>query len=139
MSLYNVNRATLLGNLVKEPEVRTTPNGTTVCTLNMATNNSKKSGDSWEDVPTFHRLVAFGKTAEFCGKNLSKSSKVYVEGRIENRSYEQNGEKKYISEIVIDKIISMAQSNNNSFSNEPSYDSQDNEERVDPDEVPNFL
>ncbi|HOZ37081.1 MAG TPA: single-stranded DNA-binding protein [bacterium] len=103
----NLNRAMLIGNLTRDPEVRTTPNGTAVASFSIATNQvwTDPSGNRQEKAE-FHNIVAWRKLAEICGQYLHKGSKVYVEGRLQTRSWDdQTGNKRYITEIVIDNMI----------------------------------
>jgi len=97
-----INQAILLGNLGADPEQRQTQNGNTVTNFNVATSRKWKSADGqWQEETEWHRIVAFGRLAEICGQYLSKGSKVYIEGRIQTRQWEdQNGNKKYTTEIV---------------------------------------
>lgn len=106
MSLFDLNRATIIGNITKEPQLKYTQNGTAVMQFSVATNRSVQNEDgSYRDIPTFHNIVVWSKVAERLAKFLEKGMKVYIEGRIENRTYEKNGEKKYISEIVASNVI----------------------------------
>jgi len=114
---FSINKAYLVGNVTKDPEVKYTPNNNAVCTFNLATNRSVKKGDDFEDVATFHRVVVWGKIGEWIGNNVSKGDPVVVEGRIENRSFEQDGITKYISEIIADNVIPFARKSNNGGSN----------------------
>jgi single-strand DNA-binding protein len=103
---YSINKVTLLGNATKAPELKYTPNGNAVCTFNMATNRGVKKGEEWTDVPTFHRIVVWAKQAEYAAKNISKGTKVIVEGRIENRTYQdKDNVTKNISEVVAENVI----------------------------------
>ena len=78
------NQATLIGNLGNEPELKFTQAGMAVCKLSVATSEKRKG----EEVTTWHRVTAFGKLAEICGEYLKKGSKVFIQGRIHNDSYE---------------------------------------------------
>lgn len=103
----NLNRAMLIGNLTRDPEVRTTPSGTNVASFSIATNQvwTDPAGNRQEKTE-FHNIVAWRKLAEICGQYLHKGSKVYVEGRLQTRSWDdQTGNKRYITEIVIDNMI----------------------------------
>jgi single-strand DNA-binding protein len=103
----SLNRATLIGNLTRDPELRYTPAGTAVCTFSVATNRSWKtdSGDTKEDVE-FHRIVAWDKLAEICSQMLTKGKKVFVEGRIQSRKWTgQDGQQKTTTEIVITDMM----------------------------------
>lgn len=103
----SLNRATLIGNLTKDPELRYTPQGTAVCTFTVATNRQWKteSGDQKDDAE-FHRVVAWDKLAEICGQMLTKGVRVFVEGRIQTRKWEgQDGQTRYTTEIVISDML----------------------------------
>ena len=106
MSIFDLNRATLIGNVTKDPQLRYTGKGTAVLSFGIATNRSMQNEDgSYKDLPTYHNIVCWSKTAERVAKNIAKGKKVYVEGRIENRSYEKDGQTRYISEVVADNVI----------------------------------
>ncbi len=106
MSIFDLNRATLIGNVTRDAELKYTGKGTAVLTFSIATNRSMQNEDgSYKDLPTFHNIVCWSKTAERVAKNIAKGKKVYVEGRIENRSYEKDGQTRYISEVVADNVI----------------------------------
>jgi len=103
---FSINLAVISGNATRDPELRYTPSGQAVCSFGVDTNRSIKKNDQWENVPTFHNVVQWGKQAEFTSNNLKKGMKVTVTGRIDNRSYDaKDGTKKYISEIVADSVI----------------------------------
>ena len=96
-----VNKVILLGNLGFDPEVRHTQSGTTVANLRLATTESVKVGDGWEDRTEWHRIVLFGRTAETAGQYLKKGSQVYIEGRIQTRKWQdQQGNDRYSTEVV---------------------------------------
>ena len=98
----SVNKAILVGNLGKDPELRYTPSGTAVCTFSLATTDrfKNKQGEQ-QDRTEWHNIVVWAGLAEICGKYLTKGKQVYIEGRIQNRSYDdRDGNKRYISEIV---------------------------------------
>jgi single-strand DNA-binding protein len=98
----SLNRVSLLGNLGRDPEIRTTPQGKQLCTLNMATTESyKDKSGNWQDVTDWHRVVMWDYLAERAGKYLSKGSKVLIEGKLSTRSYEdKDGVTKYITEVI---------------------------------------
>lgn len=103
----SLNKVTLIGNLTRDPELRYTPQGTAVCTFGLATNRYwvTDSGEKKEEAD-FHRLVAWNKLAELCSQLLTKGRKIYVEGRLSNRSWTgQDGVQKYVTEIVINDMI----------------------------------
>lgn len=98
-----INKAILVGNLGKDPELRYTPNGQAVATFSLATTEKfkNKSGEQQERTE-WHNIVAWGPLAEICGKYLTKGKQIYCEGRIQSRSYDdRDGNKRYITEIVI--------------------------------------
>jgi len=101
-----VNKAILIGRLGADPEVRYTQDGTMVTTFNLATNEQWKNRDGGKEERTeWHRIVAFRRLAEICGDYLSKGSTVYVEGRIQTRSWEdKEGIKRYTTEIVANEM-----------------------------------
>ncbi len=103
----SLNKAILIGNLTRDPELKYTPQGTAVCTFGLATNRQWKteSGDQ-KDEAEFHNLVAWQALAEICSKMLKKGTKVYVEGRLQTRSWAgQDGAQKQRTEIVISDMI----------------------------------
>lgn len=100
-----VNKVILIGNLGADPETRYTPNGTAVANLNLATDESYKDRQTGQMVPRteWHRVVIFGKVAEVAGQYLRKGSKVYIEGRLQTRKWQdQSGQDKFTTEIVVD-------------------------------------
>jgi len=103
----NLNKAMLIGNLTRDPEVKTTPAGQQVATFSIATNLvwTDQSGQQQKKVE-FHNIVAWRKLAEICGKYLHKGSKVYVEGRLQTTDWTgQDGVKRYRTEIVLENMI----------------------------------
>jgi len=102
----SVNKAILVGNLGKDPELRYTPAGTAVCTFSLATTDrfKNKQGEQ-QDRTEWHNIVAWAGLAEICGKYLNKGKQVYIEGRIQSRSYDdRDGNKRYITEIVASEM-----------------------------------
>lgn len=107
---FSINHITLLGNVSKDPEaLKYTQGGTAILNFNMATNRSVKDGDKgYRNVGTFHRIVVYGKMAEWIYNHIQKGTKIYVDGRLENRSWEKkDGSKAYITEIVAENVIPM--------------------------------
>lgn len=95
------NKIILIGNLTKDPEVRYTPQGTSVCTFRLAVNHRYKQGDEMKKEVTFIDTVVFGKQAETCGQYLNKGSGVLVEGRLQERRWEtDDGQKRSKFEVV---------------------------------------
>lgn len=140
---FSINLAVISGNVTRDPELRYTPSGQAVCSFGVATNRSIKKGEQWENVPTFHNVVQWGKQAEFTSNNLKKGGKVTVTGRIDNRSYDaKDGTKKYISEIVADSVIFYSEHQNAPVSDNSQPEPQSQavpdvvEDIVIPDEMP---
>jgi len=103
MSRGGVNKVILIGNLGGDPEVRYTPGGAAVANVNLATNESWNDREGQRQERTeWHRLVFWSKLAEIVGQYLKKGSKVYVEGRLQTRQWDdQSGQKRYTTEIVV--------------------------------------
>jgi single-strand DNA-binding protein len=104
--MRGVNKVILIGNLGRDPELRYLPNGDPVAKFTLATNFRWKDKEGqWQDKTDWHNIVVFRRQAEICNEYLKKGSPVYVEGRIQNRSWEdKDGNKKYITEIVAQSI-----------------------------------
>jgi len=104
--MANLNKALMIGNLTRDPELRYTPSGLAVTTFTIASNRSynAQSGEKKEEA-TFMRIVTWGKRAEVCGEYLNKGSSVFVEGRIQNRSWQaQDGTQRNTTEIVASNV-----------------------------------
>lgn len=102
----SVNKVILVGHLGSDPEVRYTQGGAAVASFNLATNESytDKSGQR-QDRTEWHRIVAWGKTAELCGEYLQKGRQVYLEGRLQTRQWDdKEGNKRYTTEIVANNV-----------------------------------
>jgi single-strand DNA-binding protein len=102
-----LNKVFLYGNLTRDPEVRALPSGQQVASFALATNRTYKDKDgAKQEQVEFHNVVAFGRTAEVIAQYLKKGKAVFVEGRIQTRSWDDktSGEKKYRTEIVIDNF-----------------------------------
>lgn len=103
----SLNRAQLIGNLTRDPEVRQTSSGKSVCNFGIATNSrwTDASGQVQEKVE-FHNIVVWGKLADICAQYVKKGSKIFVEGRIQSREWQgEDGVKRYRTEIVADNMI----------------------------------
>ncbi|MBI3006334.1 MAG: single-stranded DNA-binding protein [Ignavibacteriales bacterium] len=107
MASRSVNRVTLIGNLGKDPELRYTSSGVAVASFSLATNESWKDPDgNIQERTQWHNLIAWRKLAEICGEFLKKGSKIYAEGRLQYRNYDdKNGVKRFVTEIVIDEMV----------------------------------
>ena len=103
--MASMNRATIVGNLGRDPELKYTTSGEAVCNFSVATTAKWKGKDGKEKENTqWHRIVVWGRTAEACGKYLAKGRQVLVEGRIETREWEKDGQKKYVTEIIANDV-----------------------------------
>jgi single-strand DNA-binding protein len=99
-----LNKAMLIGNVGKEPEVRKTANST-VCNFSMATNDRRFKDADGNPRTEWHNVVAWGKLAEIIGEHVTKGTSLYIEGRIQTRKWETNaGETRYSTEIVADQM-----------------------------------
>ena len=101
--MAGINKAILVGNLGSDPEMRYTPGGTAVANFSLATSEVRKNKEGVKETKTeWHKIVAFSRLAEICGEYLSKGKQIYVEGRIQNRTWDdRDGNKRNTSEIVI--------------------------------------
>lgn len=107
MASRSVNKAILIGNLGKDPELRYTSGGVAVASFSVATNESWKDPEgNTQERTQWHNIVAWRKLAEICGEYLKKGSRIYLEGRLQYRSYDdKNGVKRYVTEIVMDEMM----------------------------------
>ena len=106
MASRGINKVILVGNLGNDPEVRYMPNGNAVANISLATSDSwkdKTSGEQQEKTE-WHRVVFFNRLAEIVEQYVKKGSKLYVEGRLQTRSWEQEGVKRYSTEIVASEM-----------------------------------
>lgn len=100
-----LNKAFVIGNLTRDPEMRATAGGTQVTTFSLATNRVwKDQSGAKQESADFHNIVVFGRAAENCSQYLKKGNQAYVEGRMQTRSWEADGQKKYRTEIVADRV-----------------------------------
>jgi single-strand DNA-binding protein len=102
----NLNKVLLIGNLTRDPELRYVPSGTAVATFSIAVNRvyTSQAGEKKEEV-SFIRIVVWGRRAEVCGEYLSKGSPVFIEGRLQSRSWEgQDGQKRSTTEVIADNV-----------------------------------
>jgi single-strand DNA-binding protein len=108
MAGKSVNKVILIGNLGKDPEVKYTPQGTPVARLALATNEryKDKSGE-WQERTEWHNVVLWQRLAEIAGEYLKKGGRVYVEGRLQTRSWDdkQTNQKRYMTEIVANDLV----------------------------------
>jgi single-strand DNA-binding protein len=100
-----LNKAMIFGNLTRDPEMKALPSGMQVCSLSLATNRVYNDRDGKRQEATdYHNVVVFGKQAENCAKFLTKGSSAYVEGRLQTRSWDKDGQKQYRTEVIADRV-----------------------------------
>ncbi len=102
MAKGTVNKVIIIGRLGADPDIRYSANGVAVAKFNVATNERVPAGEgNWEDRTEWHRIVTFGKTAEFCGNYLGKGKLIYLEGTLRTQQWEDaQGTKRYTTEVV---------------------------------------
>src|SRR6059036_659587 len=102
----NINRVVLVGNLTRDPEIRQTPSGTSVCSLRIAVNSRRRDeSGQWTDKPNYFSISVFGNQAESCAQYLSKGRPVGIDGRLEWREWQaQDGGKRESVEVVADSV-----------------------------------
>ncbi len=127
--MASVNKAIIVGNLGKDPEVRYLPDGNAVTNISVATTETwkDKSGEKQEKTE-WHRISFFGKLAEIAGEYLKKGSQVYIEGRIQTRKWQDNdGNDRYTTEIVADRMQMLGSRQDGGGQSRPA--SQENRQR----------
>jgi len=117
----DINRVSLMGNVVRDPDLRFTPNGAAVLSFSMATNRRYKKGEEWTDEVSYHNIVVWNN-AESLAQRIKKGTRVYVEGRIQTRSWDdKDGKKNYKTEINTERVILIARfEGDNTSGNESS-------------------
>ena len=103
-----LNKVILIGNLGRDPEVRSIPSGRSVANFSLATNEKWTDSDGNRQEKTeWHRIVVWGRQAEVAGQYLSRGKKIYLEGKLQTRSWDdrQSGEKRYMTEVVCDRFL----------------------------------
>ena len=104
----SVNKVTLLGNVGKDPEIRSTPSGVMVASFTLATSDRQKDAQgNWQDRTEWHNLKAFNRTAEIVRDYVKKGSKLYIEGKITTNSWDdkESGQKRYRTEILVNELV----------------------------------
>ena len=119
MSVININRVVLTGNLTRDPELRATTNGTSVCSMRIASNTRRKSGNDWVDKPNYFNVTVWGAQGENCARFLSKGRPVAVDGRLEWREWTQDDSKREAIEIVADAVQFLTAPNGNGAAADP--------------------
>ncbi len=125
----SINKAIIVGNLTRDPEMRYTPNGQAVTTFGVATNRRWTSNGEPREETEFHNIVAWGKLAEICSQLLKKGRRVYIEGRLQTRSWEgKDGVTRRRTEVVAGDMVVLDR--------RPEVSPEAGEEYVSPEEVP---
>lgn len=106
--MRSLNRASLIGNAGKKPEMRSMPSGMAVATFTLATTDRRKDAQgNWQDKTEWHDLRAFGRVAEIVRDYVDKGSRLYIEGKIETQSWDdaKSGQKKYRTVIIVNELV----------------------------------
>jgi single-strand DNA-binding protein len=123
MSKGTLNKVMLIGNLGKDPEIRYTSSGLAFANISIATTETKKNKDTNEntDTTTWHKIVAIGKLAEIMGEYLKKGSKIYIEGKIQHKSWEDKNTKetKYMTEVLAENMQMLSYNGKTENKNDP--------------------
>lgn len=126
--MRGVNKVMLIGNLGKDPVVRYMPSGNAIATLTLATSDSwkdKQTGEQQERTE-WHNVVYFNRLAEVCGEYLRKGSKIYVEGKLRTRKWQdKDGQDRYTTEINADELQILDSRSNGDYSNSPTNSEQE--------------
>ena len=103
----SVNKVLLMGNVTKDPEVKYTTSGVPVAKFGLATNESYKKDDQWQERTEYHNIVCWQRLAEMVGERVQKGSKLFIEGKLQTSSWEDksSGEKRYRTEIVASEVV----------------------------------
>ncbi len=141
--MNSLNKAQIIGNLTRDPELKQTTGGQSVCTFGVATNRYwTDSNGQKRDEAEYHNVVAWGKLAEICAQYLKKGNKVFVEGRLQTRNWEdEGGAKHYRTEIVANDMIILSPrgevgTQENSVADDASAPTQSVEEEISPEDLP---
>ena len=137
MARSGINKVILVGNLGQDPEVKYTAGGDAVTTLSLATSDSWKDKDTGENQERteWHRVVLWRRLAEIAGEYLKKGSKVYIEGQLQTRKWEQEGQTRYTTEIV-GRDMQFLDSKGSSENGGSSIERQESKTKEEPSEIP---
>ena len=134
-----VNKAIIFGNITRDPELKSLPSGLQICSFSVATNRTWKNKDGEkQEQADFHNIVAFGKTAENIHQYMRKGSSIYIEGRIQTRSWEdkESGKRVYRTEIVAENVQFGPKKVGAESRSEDSGQSEAPTDDINPDDVP---
>src|ERR1039458_4072742 len=132
LRMKSLNRATLVGNVGKDPEVKYLPNGTAVAKFSMATSERyKDKAGEWVDRTDWHNIVAWAKLAEIAEKYVKKGNQLFVEGQIQTRSWDDktSGQKKYMTEINAKDLILLGGKGGPDYGDEGKTENKSEERR----------
>ena len=135
-----LNKAMLIGHLGNDPEMRVTASGQSVVNFTLATNESfRDSSGNMQERTEWHRIVAWGKLAEICSQYLKKGRQVYVEGRLQTRSWEDSktGEKRYTTEIICSDMQMLGSGREQGYENNSSFQQPPAQQNSLKDDTPN--
>jgi len=134
-----LNKVLIVGNLTRDPELKSLPSGMQVASFSVATNRvwKDKSGTKQESAD-YHNIVVFGKQAESTARFMTKGSQILIEGRLQTRSWDKEGQKMYRTEIVADRVQFGNKSSkaSNTDSSAQTIESEDMVEEINPDDIP---
>lgn len=102
--MAGVNKIIIVGNLGRDPELKESQSGTVVARFSLAVSETWKDNGEKKERTEWVNCVAFGKLAEICGRYLARGRQVYIEGRLQTRSWEKNGEKRYMTEVIVNQM-----------------------------------
>jgi len=102
--MASINRVVLVGNLTRDPELRTTPSGTPLCKLGIAVNDRIKQGEEWVEKANFFDVTVWGNQAESCSRYLAKGRQVAIDGRLDHQTWEKDGQKRSKVEIIAQNV-----------------------------------
>ena len=136
-----LNKVMLIGNLGADPEVKYSASGTPIASFNLATSDNRKNKDGeWEDRTEWHKIVMFGRQAEICKDYLKKGSKIFLDGRLQTRSWDdQSGQKRYLTEVVGNNMVMLDSKSQVSSMNESEHDTSDSHTEDMPESPPNNI
>lgn len=126
--MKSLNRVELIGNVGKEPEIRSMSNGTSVASFNLATTESYQKDGNWVDVTEWHSVNFFGKTADYIMQKVKKGNKIYVSGKLVSSEYEKDGQKKKVWKInafdfmLLDSVVKSSETTYNNTDSIPEID-----------------
>ncbi len=141
--MLSLNKATIIGNLTRDPELKVLPSGQNVVNFSVATNRVWKDKEgAKQEQAEFHNVVAFGKKAETIAQYMKKGSQILVEGRLQTRSWEADGVKKYTTEIILEQFQFGAKGEKKEETNNATANPEDTasptafDDDVDPSSIP---